>query len=265
MAIYAVGDIQGCQSALLRILDLCAFDPAVDRLWVVGDIVNRGPASLQALRFLRDLGDAATVVLGNHDLYLLMLAAGVARQGKGDTLSQILAAPDREELLGWLAQRPLMHVEGDYALLHAGLLPGWSITQALALAGEVGAALTGPEAGVFLHHLAGNRPESWSDELSGWDRMRVIVNALTRLRFCTLDGRMVLHAKGSPDQTPLGTMPWFRVPGRLSHTHTIVCGHWSALGFYRGDGVIALDSGCVWGGDLTALRLDDGEVFQAKV
>jgi len=262
MATYAIGDIQGCYGALQRLLERVGFDSAVDRLWSVGDLVNRGPESLQVLRFLRELGDAATVVLGNHDLYLLMRAAGYKRRDEGDTLFQVFEAPDRDELLAWLSGQPLMHVEGDYAMLHAGVLPRWTIGKAQALAAEVSAALAGPGAKAFLLHLAGNRPERWSEDLQGWDRLRVIVNALTRLRFCTPDGRMALRAKGPPDQAPPGTMPWFRVPERFHRTHTIVCGHWSALGFYREPGLIALDSGCVWGGKLTAVRLEDGEVFQ---
>ena len=262
MPTYAIGDLQGCYAPLEHMLERVAFDRARDRLWIVGDLVNRGPDSLRVLRFLRELGEAATVVLGNHDLYLLMVAAGYKRRDGDDTLFQVLEAPDRDELLHWLARRPLMHVEGDYALLHAGLLPQWTIGQAQALADEVSAALAGAEARKFLLHLAGNRPERWSDGLKGWDRLRVIVNALTRLRFCTADGRMALRAKGAPEQAPPGTMPWFRVPERRSRTHTVVCGHWSALGFYREPGLLALDSGYVWGGKLTALRIEDGEVFQ---
>lgn len=264
MATYAVGDIQGCYSVLQRLLERIAFEPAVDRLWAVGDLVNRGPESVQTLRFLRDLGDAVTVVLGNHDLYLLMVAAGHKRLDDDDTLFQVLEAPDRDALLAWVASRPLMHVEGDYAMLHAGLLPAWTIGRALELATEVSAALTGPDAKKLLLHLGGNQPESWSETLTGWDRYRVVVNALTRMRFCTADGRMALRAKGPPAQAPADTLPWFMVPGRLNRTHTIVCGHWSALGFYRMPGLIALDSGCVWGGKLTAVRLEDGEVFQVQ-
>lgn len=264
MATYAIGDIQGCYDPLQRLVGRTGFDPARDRLWIVGDLVNRGPASLDVLRFLRGLGDAATVVLGNHDLYLLMLSAGYKRREQGDTLYQVLEAPDREDLLAWLAGRPLMHVEGDYAMLHAGLLPQWTIAKAQALAGEVSAALTGPHRKRFLLHLAGNRPERWSEKLQGNDRLRTIVNALTRMRFCTPDGRMLLGAKGPPNEAPAGGVPWFASPDRHSRTHTIVCGHWSALGFYRAPGIIALDSGCVWGGKLTAVRLEDGEVFQVQ-
>lgn len=264
MAIYAVGDIQGCYSVLQRLLERIGFDPAADRLWVVGDMVNRGPESVQTLRFLRDLGDAATVVLGNHDLYLLMVEAGHKRLDDDDTLFQVLEAPDREALLAWVASRPLMHVEGDFAMLHAGLLPNWTIPRALELASEVSAVLASGAAKDLLLHLGGNEPERWSDELVGWDRYRVIVNALTRMRFCTADGRMALQAKGPPMRAPEGTMPWFMAADRHSRTHTIVCGHWSALGFYRMPGLLALDSGCVWGGKLTAVRLGDGQIFQVQ-
>lgn len=262
MATYAIGDIQGCHAPLARMLDRIAFDPAADRLWIVGDLVNRGPESLSVLRFLRGLGEAASIVLGNHDLYLLMVAAGYKRRDGDDTLSQVLEAPDRDELLAWLRGLPLLQVHGGHVLVHAGLLPGWTVTRAQSLAAEVSAALRGPQGREFLLHLAGNRPARWSDGLEGWDRLRVIVNAMTRLRFCTVQGRMALRAKGPPHEAPPGTLPWFRVPERCSRTHTIVCGHWSALGFYREPGLVALDSGCVWGGKLTALRIEDDAVFQ---
>lgn len=262
MATYAIGDIQGCYPALDRLLEKVAFDPLKDRLWVVGDLVNRGPQSLQVLRLLRDLGGAATIVLGNHDLYLLMVAAGYSRREDDDTLHQVFEADDRDCLLLWLARQPLMHVEGDYVLVHAGLLPQWTVARAQALADEVSAVLTGPDSKAFLLELAGNQPERWSEDLKGWDRLRVVVNAMTRMRFCSADGRMALRAKGAPDKAPPGTMPWFMVPDRYNRTHTIVCGHWSALGFYRAPGLIALDSGAVWGGKLTAVRLEDGAVIQ---
>ena len=262
MATYAIGDIQGCYAPLARMLDRIAFDPAADRLWIVGDLVNRGPESLRVLRFLRDLGDAASIVLGNHDLYLLMVAAGFKRRDSDDTLFQVLEAPDRDELIDWLACLPLLKVHGEHVLVHAGLLPGWTVTRAQALANEVGAALAGSKSREFLLNLAGNRPDRWSDGLKGWDRLRVIVNAMTRMRFCTAHGHMDLRAKGAPNNAPPGTLPWFRIPDRFSRTHTIVCGHWSALGFYREPGMIALDSGCVWGGKLTAIRIEDDAVFQ---
>ncbi|MCL2644666.1 MAG: symmetrical bis(5'-nucleosyl)-tetraphosphatase [Betaproteobacteria bacterium] len=262
MATYAIGDIQGCYSALRRLLDLCAFDPAEDRLWLVGDLVNRGPESLQALRFVAGLGDAATVVLGNHDLYLLMLHAGLEPRNTNEKLNDILVAPDCDELLHWLARRPLLHVEGQYVLVHAGLLPQWTVPKAQALAEEVQAALAGENARKFLLRLMGSRPDYWRDSHKGWDRLRVIVNAFTRMRFCSPDGRMAMRAKGPPDTAPEGTLPWFALPNRISRTHTIICGHWSALGFYREEGLIALDSGYVWGGALTALRIEDAKVFE---
>lgn len=262
MAIYAIGDIQGCYAQFSRMLERVAFDPAQDRLWLVGDLVNRGPQSLRVLRTVKALGGAVTAVLGNHDLYLLMVAAGYRRRESDDTLFQVLEAPDRDELLDWLRHLPLLHVEGDHAIVHAGLLPRWTISYALELAAEVSAVLSGPLAGPFLRSLAGNEPACWRDGLRGDDRLRAIVNAMTRMRFCTPDGCMPLRAKGGPHQAPPGTTPWFRAPDRYSRTHTIVCGHWSALGFYREPGLIALDSGCVWGGKLTAVRIDDGEVFQ---
>ncbi|MDR1424581.1 MAG: symmetrical bis(5'-nucleosyl)-tetraphosphatase [Azoarcus sp.] len=264
MATYAIGDLQGCYSAFRRLLDLIAFDPVADRLWLVGDLVNRGPQSLETLRFVARLGAAATVVLGNHDLFLLMTQAGIKRRSDGDTLDQILTAPDRDELLHWLAHRPLLHVEGQYVLVHAGLLPQWTVPKAQALAAEVEDMLTGKDAKKFLMHLMGSRPDHWERGLQGWGRLRVIVNAFTRMRLLTLDGRMAMRAKGPPDKAPEGTLPWFALPQRASRTHTIVCGHWSALGFYREPGLIALDSGYVWGGSLTALRLEDGQVFQVK-
>lgn len=264
MAVYAIGDVQGCYAPLGRLLDKLAFDPTCDRLWFVGDLVNRGPESLQVLRLVRDLGPAATVVLGNHDLYLLMVAAGFSRRGKDDTLARVLEAPDRDELLAWLAQRPLLHAEGEYVLVHAGLLPAWTVAQAGACAREVEAALAGARARKFLLHLQGDQPDRWAESLAGWDRLRFIVNVLTRMRFCTADGRLSLRAKGAPEKAPPDTLPWFRVPGPARGERTVVCGHWSALGFYRGEGIIALDSGCVWGGKLTALRLDDGAVFQVQ-
>jgi bis(5'-nucleosyl)-tetraphosphatase (symmetrical) len=262
LSVYAIGDIQGCYAQLSRLLERIRFDPGSDRLWLVGDLVNRGPESLQVLRLVRSLEDAATVVLGNHDLYLLMVDAGLRRRGKDDTLARVLEAPDREELLDWLAHRSLLHVEGEYVLVHAGLPPEWSVGQAQRLASGVEAVLRGAQRADFLLRLKGNKPDQWSETLQGWDRLRFIVNALTRMRFCTARGRLDLSAKGPPECAPLGTLPWFRVPGRACTTHTVVCGHWSALGFYREKGLIALDSGCVWGGKLTAVRLEDGEVWQ---
>ena len=262
MAIYAIGDIQGCFDEFRALLDRIHFDPAGDRLWLVGDLVNRGPASLAVLRLVRDLGELATVVLGNHDLYLLMVAAGFRKRGKDDTLAAVLAAPDRESLLDWLARRPLMHVEDGFAMVHAGLAPQWSVPFARTLAGEVEGVLRSARRKGFLAQLHGNRPDQWEDRLKGQDRLRFIVNAMTRMRFCSAGGRLQFGAKGPPGSQPKGLLPWFDVPHRASRTHTIVCGHWSALGFRRELGLLALDSGCLWGGDLTAVRLDDGLVFR---
>ncbi len=262
MATFAIGDIQGCYAQFARLLERVRFDPAADRLWLVGDLVNRGPESLQVLRRVRELGESATVVLGNHDLYLLMVAAGFSRRGKDDTLARVLEAPDRDELLDWLARRPLAYREGAFVMVHAGLLPQWSADRAMALAGEVEAVLRSKGAQVFLRDLAGDRPDHWDDALAGQDRLRVIVNGMTRMRFCTPDGRLTMRAKGPPDKAPPGTLPWFQVQNRAASTHTVVCGHWSALGLHRAPGLIALDTGCVWGGKLTAVRLEDDQVFQ---
>lgn len=262
MATYAIGDIQGCYDSFRRLLDRCAFDPACDRLWLVGDLVNRGPRSLETLRFVRSLGDAALTVLGNHDLYLLMMAAGHGKRGKDDTLGAILAAPDRDELLDWLRHQRLCHVEGSYCLVHAGLLPQWSITEARALAAEVEAMLAGDDYEQFLARMWGSEPASWSDDLEGWPRLRVIVNAMTRMRFCTPRGVMDFHVKGEVAKAPPGYLPWFEVPGRQSADAIMVVGHWSALGLKLTPNLYALDSGCLWGGHLSALRLDDLSLFQ---
>lgn len=263
MSTYAVGDIQGCFDSLRRLLDLCRFDPAADRLWLVGDLVNRGPQSLETLRFVKGLGDAALTVLGNHDLYLLMVAEnGARKRGKDDTIQPILDAPDRDELLDWLRRRPLCHLEGGFCLVHAGLLPQWTAARARELAGEVEAALAGEAYRDFMANMWGSEPASWSDDLSGWARLRVVVNAMTRMRFCSPAGIMDFHSKGEVADAPPGFLPWFEVPGRRSADSVIVAGHWSALGLRLSPNLLALDSGCLWGGHLTALRLEDRRVFQ---
>lgn len=265
MATYAIGDLQGCYDPLARLLDYLDFSPERDRLWFVGDLVNRGPQSLEVLRFVKGLGHAAVTVLGNHDLHLAMQAAGFGKANKEDTLGAILAAPDREDLLSWLRAQPLFHVEGGWAMVHAGLLPAWNVAQAQALSDEVSAALTAPDYLDFLANMWGSEPDAWHDGLAGWDRLRVVVNAMTRMRFVTPDGRMEFRApgaKGPPERGPAGCLPWFDAPGRRSADHAIVCGHWSALGFRQTDRLLALDSGCLWGGSLTAVRLEDRRVFQ---
>ena len=264
MSTYAIGDIQGCYDSFRRLLDSFAFDPAQDRLWLVGDLVNRGPRSLETLRFVRSLGDAALTVLGNHDLYLLMVAAGHGKRGKDDTLGAILAAPDRDELLDWLRRQRLCHVENGYCLVHAGLLPQWTVSHARALAGEVEAALAGDACAKFLAKMWGSEPDHWTDDLEGWPRLRVIVNAMTRMRFCTPAGVMDFHVKGEVAKAPPGFLPWFEVPGRRSADATLVVGHWSALGLKLSPKLCALDSGCLWGGQLSALRLEDRALFQVE-
>lgn len=263
MATYAIGDIQGCYDSLQRLLENCAFDPARDRLWLVGDLVNRGPKSLETLRFIKSLGSAALTVLGNHDLYLLMVAEGGAKfRGKDDTIQPILDAPDSAELLDWLRQQPLCHTEGDYCLVHAGLLPQWTADRARELAREVEAKLQGPDFHDFVMNLWGSEPAGWSDDLTGWPRLRVIVNAMTRMRFCTRFGIMEFKAKGKLSNAPVGHLPWFEVPDRQSAESVLVTGHWSALGLKITPNLLALDSGCLWGGHLTAVRLEDRQVFQ---
>jgi len=262
MATYAIGDIQGCYDELRRLLDDVAFDPVRDRLWLVGDIVNRGPQSLAVLRFLRGLGDRAVITLGNHDLNLLVVAAGVRKPHRSDTLDELLAAPDCGELLDWLRRQRLMHVENGYAMVHAGLLPQWSIAQAQALAREVEAVLRGPDYGDFLRHMYGNHPVHWREGLTGYDRLRIVVNAMTRLRLCTAGGTMEFSHKTGLKHMPAGYLPWFDAPGRASRGTPLVFGHWAALGLLLRDDLLGLDSGCVWGRQLTALRLEDRRVFQ---
>lgn len=264
MATYAIGDVQGCYTELEQLLDAVAFDATRDRAWFVGDVVNRGPQSLACLRLVKDLGDAAVMVLGNHDLHLLMVAEGHAKLHRNDTLADILGAPDRDALLNWLRRRPLLHVEGGVAMVHAGLLPGWSVAQAKALAQEVEAVLQGPDFSAFCTHMYGNQPDRWDDALQGWDRLRVIVNVMTRLRVTTADGVMEFRHKGRPADAPPGFVPWYRVPARRSADHFIVCGHWSAQGLLLTETLATLDTGCLWGGQLTALRLEDRKAFQVS-
>jgi len=264
MATFAIGDVQGCYDELRELVDELAFDPARDRLWFVGDLVNRGPASLEVLRYVRGLGDRAITVLGNHDLHLISLACGVATPRDDDTLAKVLAAPDRDELIAWLRSLPLMHVEAGRVLVHAGLLPQWSVATAAMLAREVEAVLRGPKYLKFMENMYGGKPTRWKDSLEGWDRLRVIVNAMTRMRFCAGDGELELKSKGETAGAPPGYMPWFEVPGRKSTGTTVIFGHWSALGLRLMPNVLALDSGCVWGGRLTAVRLDDRQVTQVE-
>lgn len=262
MATYAIGDVQGCDEQLAALLGEIGFSASRDRLWLVGDLINRGPNSLDALRRIMALGDAATVVLGNHDLHFLMVASGHGRHHKEDTFDEILAAPDRDDLVKWLRCRRMLYREDDHVMVHAGLLPSWTAAKAEMLASEVEATLSGDRHDEFMARMWGSEPAGWSDDLDGWDRLRVVVNAMTRLRFCDAAGNMEFRSKGPPDRPPPGCSPWFRAAGRASADHTVIFGHWSALGFMLQPRLIALDSGCLWGGALTAVRLEDRRVFQ---
>ena len=262
MATYAVGDIQGCYTELLQLLEKIRFDQTSDKLWLVGDLVNRGPCSLEVLRLIKSLGESAITVLGNHDLHLLAVANGTGKLHRGDTLDEILAAPDREELLIWLRHQRLLHVEENFVLVHAGLLPGWTVVQAVVLAREVEAELRGEHHAAFLSHMYGNQPDSWSEKLTGYLRQRVITNALTRMRICTTSGKMEFDFKAEVNSIPQGYLPWFDIPERASREATVIFGHWSALGLMVRKNAIALDTGCLWGGPLTAIRLEDREVIQ---
>jgi bis(5'-nucleosyl)-tetraphosphatase (symmetrical) len=258
MAVYAIGDIQGCDTELGALLTAIDFSATRDRLWFVGDLVNRGPDSLGVLRRIRALGAAATVTLGNHDLHLLAVALGEARLRSDDTLDAVLAAPDREALLGWLGAQPLLHEDGQLglSLLHAGLAPQWDMGMARACAREFESALRRDPRSVF-RQMYGDEPDRWRDDLAGADRLRFIANCFTRLRYVDPEGRLALRAKGSPKKAqgkPL--IPWFDAGDARWRGSRIVFGHWSTLGYFSNAAVISLDTGCVWGGSLTALRLD---------
>ncbi len=262
MATYAIGDIQGCYDEFRQLLEEIRFDPAQDQLWLVGDLVNRGPGSLEVLRLVKSLGDSAITVLGNHDLHLLAVAEGAAELHRTDTLDEVLNAPDRDELLAWLRQQRLLHAEGDHVLVHAGLLPQWSVKQAASLAREVESALRGDDYATFLHRMYGNTPHAWDDGLDGYKRLRVITNTFTRMRICTPQGEMEFKFKGEVENIPAGYLPWFEVPARKSRNSTIIFGHWSALGLKVTPRVVALDTGCLWGGPMTAIRIEDRRLFQ---
>lgn len=265
MATYVIGDIQGCHDELQRLVATIGFDPETDRLWFTGDLVNRGPRSLEVLRYVRDLGEGAVTVLGNHDLHLLAVALGGARVRRSDTLDAILAAPDCDELLEWLRRRPLLHHDErlGFTLVHAGMPPQWDLDTAVKCAHEVEAVLAGSAVAEFFQHLYGDTPDQWRTDLVGWPRLRFVVNAFTRLRYCDAEGRMALNEKGAPGTQTPELLPWFEVPGRRSQGLRILFGHWSTLGGPSAQrrGILPLDTGCVWGGKLTAVRLDDGALF----
>jgi bis(5'-nucleosyl)-tetraphosphatase (symmetrical) len=245
---------------LQELLGKARFRKDADKLWFVGDLVNRGPKSAAALRFVRDLGERAVTVLGNHDLHLITQYEGIERKRKDDTFADVLEANDAKELVDWLRARPMTHVEGGFAMVHAGLLPQWSVRKAARLGKEVERALAARDYRMFLENLYGSTPDRWNDSLTGWDRLRAIVNAMTRMRFCSAEGQMEFHSKGS--RPPAGFRPWFEL--RPKERTTLVCGHWSALGLKTEDRLALLDSGCVWGGALTAMRLEDRELFQVR-
>jgi bis(5'-nucleosyl)-tetraphosphatase (symmetrical) len=252
---YAIGDVQGCYKELRELVAQLKFSADRDRIWFVGDLVNRGPQSVEVLRFVRALGDNAVVVLGNHDLHLLAVACGAQRKRKSDTVDDIFAAADRDTLLEWLIHRPLAHHEHGDLMVHAGLVPQWTVGIALELAREVEAALqTDPRA--LFDNMYGDEPKRWSNDLEGTDRLRFAINVLTRLRVCTSDGEVDLKMKGKPHKGHSALRPWFEHDSRKSRDTRIVFGHWSALGLVLRKDVVGLDSGCVWGGSLTALNLD---------
>lgn len=253
---YLIGDVQGCCDALDRLLRAVDFSPSRDRLWLLGDLVNRGPASLATLQRVQALGSAATCLLGNHDLHLLAVAHGVRPPHRSDTLTPILQAPDRDALLDWLRHQRLAVFEAGWLMVHAGVVPQWSRDDTLAAAAEVEAVLRGPALGDFLHAMYGNAPARWDPDLAGTARLRFTVNALTRLRFCNVQGEMDFKTKDGAGAAPDGFMPWFDVPGRRSADTRIAFGHWSTLGLLDRPDLLGLDTGCVWGGRLTAARID---------
>ena len=263
---FLVGDVQGCAEAFERLLAEIGFSPSRDRLVGLGDLVNRGPASLAVLRRVAGFGDAATCLLGNHDLHLLAVANGVRALHRNDTFGDVLAAADRDACLGWLRRQPLAHLEAGWLCVHAGVVPQWDRAQTLALAAEFSALLSGPDLPAFLQVMYGNEPDRWSDALSGADRWRFVVNTLTRIRFCTDDGRLDFKTKEGAGAAPPGHRPWFEVPGRRTAGQPIAFGHWSTLGLIASPELLALDTGCVWGGALTAVRVDGGrrEVVQVR-
>jgi bis(5'-nucleosyl)-tetraphosphatase (symmetrical) len=262
MATYAIGDIQGCYASFQQLLEEIGFSASRDTLWLVGDLINRGPDSLDVLRWAKQHEASLRIVLGNHDLHALAVAEGFVAPHRSDTLQPILAAPDREELLTWLRGRNMAYSEDEYLLVHAGLLPQWDSAQALELSQEVEAALRAADYRDFFAEMYGNHPSHWEESLQGMDRLRLVTNALTRLRVCDTAGVMDFKFKGEVGDIPAGLLPWFDVPGRKSADKTVVFGHWSALGLVMRADVIALDTGCLWGGKLSALRLEDRRLYQ---
>jgi len=264
MATYVIGDIQGCMGALQRLLDHIQFDQAQDRLWFVGDLVNRGPHSLDVLRFVKQLGTSAVTVLGNHDIHLLALWSHITQPGRKDTLEPILSAPDADELLHWLRFRPLLHAEYDFVMIHAGMLPSWSIAQATALAREVEEALQRDDFQDILPAIYFRKVLAPSAHLTTEERLGFTTNVLTRLRICTHEGVPEFSFKGPPAEAPPGYFPWFQIPNRSTQHDTIIFGHWSALGIVQEQHLVAVDGGCVWGRELVTMRLEDRQIFRVS-
>jgi bis(5'-nucleosyl)-tetraphosphatase (symmetrical) len=266
MPTYAIGDVQGCYDELRRLLDKVRFDADADWLWFTGDLVNRGPRSLKVLRFVRGLGARAVTVLGNHDLHLVAARARGKARPK-DTFHDVLEADDGDELIAWLRRRPLLHVEDGWAMVHAGLPPQWSLRKARAVCAAASKLIASPRSDAFFRdHMYGNEPDRWRDALRGWDRLRFVINCCTRLRVCTAAGRLALDFTGPPREAPKPARPWFALPNRRSRGATILFGHWSTLGrvHWPAQRVYGLDTGCVWGRRLTALRLDDARLFAVR-
>ena len=264
MATYAIGDIQGCYHAFKALLSRLEFNPKKDKLWLVGDLINRGSGSLEVLRWCYQHQASLKIVLGNHDLHALAVAYGLKPAHKGDTLQTIINAPDQLELLTWLRYQPLLLAENNYVMVHAGLLPQWTLTQALSLASEVEQTLQAEGYLDFLTNMYGNMPNAWNDDLTGMDRLRVITNAMTRMRVCTARGEMEFAFKGELQDVPQGYIAWFDVPARQSSQAVIICGHWSALGLRQRESIVALDTGCLWGGQLTAFCLETKKITQVN-
>jgi len=262
VATYAIGDIQGCFTTLQRLLERIRFDPAADRLWLAGDLVNRGPRSLEVLRWARGLGSNVVSVLGNHDLHLVGRALGVRSERKRDTLDAVLSAPDRDELVDWVRRRPFVHRENGRLLVHAGLQPSWTAEEAEAIARDLEDRLRGPKGARLLEDMTMRDVPGWPRISGRKQRHALALQTFTLLRTCSADGRLCHDFSGPPDEAPRGCTPWFSVPGRRSADTVVVCGHWAALGLVREKNLLALDTGCVWGGPLSAVRLDDGTVFQ---
>jgi bis(5'-nucleosyl)-tetraphosphatase (symmetrical) len=265
MPTYAIGDVQGCFEACQRLLRLIQFNSKQDQLWFVGDLVNRGSQSLEVLRFVKSLGKSQVSVLGNHDLHLLAVAFGVRALRPGDTLRDILDAPDCGELIDWLRHRPLLHEGTGYVMTHAGLAPMWTAAQATQLAKEVETALQSDQAALFLENMYGDEPDDWQDNLTGMARLRCITNYFTRMRFCDISGKLMLGYKGTIADKPAGLIPWFEVPERCNANEKIIFGHWAALEKpLNKPNLYPLDTGCVWGNCLTAMRLEDGKLFSVS-